>query len=453
MGQSCFHTDGVSEKNTLDDCRPKTFSKNKGKSALKSLGFSEITNVSTTTTTATPTRIVAGLDSPIDTRINKVPVQYLPERSGCNPNDDHCSSDDSQASPFLTHREFKSFQGLFHDNTAALSLKSCEGANMPHHLIVGGEDGSLLLIDYESGDITREFSQAHKRDVTSLTNPISSGLFASSSRDKMVKVWSLKNEHPLCELQGHTVSVASVTMNLDGTFLVSGSRDNTVRLWDIERAEELECCDVAQNIVHFVQWVPKLQCVAQGGEDLTLRLWDVRMSCTGKKALGLGLGSTRTSMDYYPTCCELTENSTDYMLLTGHNGFNGHGAYVAEWDLRMPKRLRTFYAHKGTVQSIRNCLASDSLSRERFVSAGDDGAIAFFSTEATGDKSEVTIDPRSIYNLTESRVTSLDASTNSDIFASAWDGGVLVLRPTLQKSGIGVPVQRYRFFGSRGTPK
>ncbi|ORC89339.1 WD repeat domain 31 [Trypanosoma theileri] len=446
MGQSCFSTSSVSGKNTSDKSHSETFSKNKAKSALKSLKFSEITNLSTTTRKST------GSDSPIRTQINKVPEQYLPERGGCDPNDNHCISDTSQVSQFLIHREFMSFPGLFQDSTAALSLKSCEKANMPHHLIVGGEDGSLVLIDYESGDITREFSQAHQRDVNSLTNPISSGLFASSSRDKMVKVWNLKNEHPLCELEGHTVSVTSVTMNLDGTFLVSGSRDNTVRLWDIERAEELECCDMKQNIVHFVQWVPQLHCVAQGGEDLTLRLWDVRMSSTGKKALGLSLGSTLTSMDYHPTCCELPENNMEYMLLTGHNGFNGHGAYIAEWDLRMPKRLRTFYAHKGTVRSIRNCISSDSLSSQRFVSAGDDGAMAFFSTEVTEDKTEVIIDPKNIHKLTEARVTSLDACTNGDIFASTWDGAVVVFRPTPQKSDIVVPVQRYRFFGTQGKP-
>ncbi|EAN85146.1 hypothetical protein C3747_144g98 [Trypanosoma cruzi] len=365
----------------------------------------------------------------------------------------HVSRTPMSSVPYLKPTQFQSFAGLFGSGTAALTLRSCEDSNMPHHLIVGGEDGNLVLVDYELGTTTRRWYGAHGRDVNSLTRPLSSGVFASASRDKIAKVWNLHSGEALCELHGHTANVTSVTMGAEHNFLVSGSRDNTVRLWDLERAEEVQCCEIKQNIVQFTQWVPQLHCVAQGGEDLTVRLWDVRMNANGKKALGLSLATTLACIEYHPICCELIPGEETCGLLTGHNGFNGHGAYVVEWDLRMPKCLRIFHGHTGTVRSIRTLPRQDPANHGEFVSAGDDGAMIFFSIGPSSHETDVAYDPRSIFKLNEGRVTCLDVCANGDIFSSMWDGAVSVLRCTSPKKGVKGTFKRFRCFGAEELPK
>ncbi|ESL09790.1 hypothetical protein TRSC58_02485 [Trypanosoma rangeli SC58] len=354
--------------------------------------------------------------------------------------------------PYLNHTEYKCFAGFFAGGTAALALQSCEDANMPHHLILAGEDGDLVLANYETGEAVCRWHSAHRRDVNALTRPLSSGVFASASRDQLVKVWDLHREEAVCELRGHTANVTGATMVADGNFLVSGSRDNTIRLWDLERAEEVHCGDIKQNLVQFVRWVPQLRCVAQGGEDLTLRLWDVRMSARSQNALGLRLDSTLTCIDYHPVCCELLPDDGGCSLLTGHNGFNGHGAYVLQWDLRMQKYLRTFHGHSGTVRSIRAHPQPELAVAQEFLSTGDDESMIFFPLDTTSAETAVAADPKSIFKVNEGRVTCLDACADGDIFASTWGGAVLVLRSTSPDSEVKVPVKRYRCFGAKGPP-
>ncbi|KEG14510.1 WD repeat domain 31 [Trypanosoma grayi] len=437
MGQSCFRTHDVHEKSSPREHHTTSASRREIKLATGGVELSEISKVdSQTRPTGTFTEATTVRCHP-----------YLKGDAVENPEVLNLLS----VQPKSMSPKYRGFPGIFRNGTAALSLRSCEEANMPHHFIVGGEDGNIVLVDYESGETVRRWSGAHGRDVNCLTKPLHSGIFASASRDKLVKVWNLQGDQPLCELQGHTVNVTSATLNLDGTFLVSGSRDNTVRLWNVERAEEMECCDVKQNIVHFVQWVPRLHCVAQGGEDLTLRLWDMRMSLCGDEIVGLRLSSTLSCMDYHPICCELMPNASGCTLLTGHNGFNGYGAYIVEWDLRMQKRVRTVYGHKGTVRSISRCILPETSScQQQFVSGDDDGALAFFSTDPSTGETDVNIEPRNICTLPEGGVTSLDAYTGGDVLASTRDGTVIVFSPRSRKAGLMVPMEPFRYFGSEG---
>lgn len=425
MGQFCFCTRCVDKKRVTGDCCSTVAKKQGSEVSTKELDFFEFEQ----------------LDSSAPAVSEHTKERGLPY---CKTQENESFSDvsvlDSLAFDVSTqtiHKQFQFFPGIFAENTAALTLRSCEGADMPNRLVVAGEDGDIAVIDHESGEVTRRWSGAHERDVNCLTRPLSSGIFASASRDKLVKVWNLSRDEVLCELRGHTVNVTSVTMGLDGVFLVSGSRDNTVRLWDIERAEELQCCDIKQNVVHFVQWVHRLNCVAQGGEDLTLRLWDVRMNFNGKNALGMSLDFVSTCMDYYPVCCELLPNSSGDVLLTGHNGFNGHGAYVLEWDLRMRKRLRTFCGHRGTVRSVRGCTVPLRLGHRQIVSAGDDGIVAFFLMGDVCNEPDATVEPEKTLTLPEGPVTCLESCANGDVVASTRGGALLVLRPKLSRTGGG----------------
>ncbi|RNF26920.1 WD repeat domain 31 [Trypanosoma conorhini] len=437
MGLLCFRGNLTCQKSVPDDAVPPEHVERRSKVAVRMLKLTSISQL--------------GSPAPLAGEYpEKTQGPYSVEGHGVK--DSRVSGPSAWSVPSLTHMEYESFAGVFAGGGAALALQSCEDANMPHHLILAGEDGSLVLVNYETGETVRRWCGAHGRDVNALTRPLSSGIFASASRDKLVKVWELHCEEAVCELRGHTANVTGATMVADNNFLVSGSRDNTVRLWDLEQAEEVQRGDIKQNIVQFVRWVPQLRCVAQGGEDLTVRLWDVRMSASGHKALGLSLASTLTCIDYHPICCELLPGEEGTGLLTGHNGFNGHGAYVLQWDLRMQKCLRTFHGHSGTVRSIRIRPQPESSTTQEFMSTGDDEAIVFFSMDAASAETVVIADPRRMFKLNEGRVTCLDARANGDIFASTWSGAVVVLRPTSPDGEITMPVKRYRCFGAEGQP-
>lgn len=347
----------------------------------------------------------------------------------------------SVVSPELRHGEFRQFTSIFGRGRAALAVVSCAAAQRPRHVLAAGEDRSVALLNYETGHVMRRWVHAHQGDINCITTPTSSGHFATGSRDKVVKVWDFTSDGAVAELQGHTLNVMGVDMSPDGKLLVSGSKDNTVRLWDVERAEELFCGDIKLNIVHFVRFMPSMNCVAQGGEDLAVRLWDVR---TKGSHSDLHLSKTIEGMDYYPVCCE-TVPEDPYTLLTGHNGVNGCGSYVTQWDLRTGNRTALYKGHSATVSAVR-MVAASVYGKGSFFSSSDDGTLGIWNLEDGAAGGEVQLPVEHRFTLPEGRITTFEAEDNGDTVIALDDGCLVVLRPSI-KGGAVIPSLRLRYVG------
>ncbi|KAI5690425.1 WD domain [Leishmania braziliensis] len=341
----------------------------------------------------------------------------------------------------LRHEDFRQFTSVFARGKAALAVASCAQVQQPRHVLLAGEDRSVALLNYETGHVMRRWVHAHGGDINCITTPTPSGLFATASRDRTVKVWDFTSNGSLAELRGHTMNVTSIDTNPGGNLLVSGSRDNTVRLWDVNRAEELFCGDVKLNLVHFVRFMSSMNCVAQGGEDLVIRLWDVR---TQGSHSDLCLSKTIEGMDYYPVCCE-TIPENPYMLLTGHNGVNSCGSYVAEWDVRTGKRVALYKGHDATVSCVR-MVAANIYGKGSFFTSSDDGTIGVWNLEDGKMNREVQLSVEHRFCLPEGHITAFVAEDNGDIIITLDDGCVIALRPVVRGEFV-IPSLRLRYVG------
>ncbi|KAK7200144.1 WD domain, G-beta repeat [Novymonas esmeraldas] len=341
----------------------------------------------------------------------------------------------------LRHDEFRQFTSIFARGKATLAVASCAPAQRPRHILAAGEDRSMVLLNYETGHVMRRWVHAHKNDINCITTPTPTGLFATASRDKTVKLWDFTSDGSVAELLGHTLNVTSIDMSANADLLVSGSKDNTVRLWDVSRAEELFCGDVKLNIVHFVRFMPSMNCVAQGGEDLAVRLWDVRTRGSHSE---LHLGKTVEGMDYYPVCCD-TVPGNSHTLLTGHNGVNGCGSYVAQWDVRTGKRVALFKGHNATVSAVR-MVAPGVYGQGSFFTSSDDGTFGVWNLEDGEEAGEVQLPVEHHFRLPEGRVTSFEAEENGDTVIALDDGCIVILRPSKSGDSV-VPSKRLRYIG------
>lgn len=342
------------------------------------------------------------------------------------------------------HSNFRQFSPIFLGGRGALSAASCEAAHLPGQVLVAGEDRSIALLSYETGHVMRRWVHAHLRDINAVTRPLGSGMFASGSRDRVVKVWSLTADEAVAELNGHTLNVSAIDLFSDGALAVSGGKDTTVRLWDVEKQQQLSCAAVIHNIAHFVRYLPELRCVAQGGEDLTIRLWDVR---TDPGRVALQLGTSAQGMSYFPMCCEVVPG-VSHALITGHNGSCGNGSCIGQWDMRKVQCVCTFTGHRASVTSLR--AASPSVfTPGSFFSGSDDGSIGIWSLSEQPEQKTVASDGRHNFGVPEGTIKAMESMNNGDLLAALGSGGVVVFRPQVEGDSI-IPSKRFRYIGTMG---
>ncbi|KAK8159230.1 actin-binding protein-like protein [Phyllosticta citrichinensis] len=113
-----------------------------------------------------------------------------------------------------------------------------------------------------------------------LFNPSAENVLASSSGDYTVKLWDVEAGSPKLTLK-HPDIVQSLSFSANGAYLVSTSRDKKLRIWDVRQerpAHEGQGHSGAKN--SRAVWMGELDRIATTGfskmSDRQLGLWDVR---------------------------------------------------------------------------------------------------------------------------------------------------------------------------------
>jgi len=65
-------------------------------------------------------------------------------------------------------------------------------------------------------------------------------LLASTSYDRIVKLWNPTTSQEVQKLEGHTAFVTAVAFSPDGSLLASASNDQAVRLWNPTTGQEVQ---------------------------------------------------------------------------------------------------------------------------------------------------------------------------------------------------------------------
>jgi WD40 repeat protein len=101
-------------------------------------------------------------------------------------------------------------------------------------LAVGQGDGSLWVIDPQTGSITLKIT-AHSEPVTAAAWSPKAAILASGSGHSggPIRLWDATSGQSLGVLEGHTSSVLQLIFSADGQRLYSASGDQTIRIWDV----------------------------------------------------------------------------------------------------------------------------------------------------------------------------------------------------------------------------
>jgi WD40 repeat protein len=99
-------------------------------------------------------------------------------------------------------------------------------------LALGGEDGSVRLLDLSSGRV-RSLRGRHDAAVSSEAFSPDGRTLATGAEDGTVIVWDLKRGRPIESLEGHTAAVFGSAFSPDGRTLYTASDDSSVIIWDV----------------------------------------------------------------------------------------------------------------------------------------------------------------------------------------------------------------------------
>ncbi len=164
-------------------------------------------------------------------------------------------------------------------------VRSLAGSNDNRYLASGGDDGTVRVMDLQSGQL-RHILVGHNAAVTSLAwSPDNKGL-ASAGDDRRVLVWDGETGKLLHTLAGHEGPVRNLAWSPDGKTLASCGDDNTVRLWGPLTGEMRQVFSVHKNPVLAVIWQTN-ELVLSASRDrenrLSIWLWD---AATGRPHRG-----------------------------------------------------------------------------------------------------------------------------------------------------------------------
>lgn len=110
-------------------------------------------------------------------------------------------------------------------------------------------------------------------------------LLASCSDDMTLKIWSMKQETCVHDLQAHSKEIYTIKWSPTGPgtqnpnmnlILASASFDSTVRLWDVERGVCIHTLTKHTEPVYSVAFSPDGKFLASGSFDKCVHIWSTQ---------------------------------------------------------------------------------------------------------------------------------------------------------------------------------
>ena len=142
-------------------------------------------------------------------------------------------------------------------------------------------DGSRLAI--ASGNLIYLFARptwkiehqlaGHKLGITQLAFSADGERLASSSNEKVIRIWNTRDGRCERTLEGHTDAVRDIAFAPDGARLLSNSKDGTARIWSLKSGETEAPLQGHPKGGDKVAWSPDGMTLATGGMG-EIRFWN-----------------------------------------------------------------------------------------------------------------------------------------------------------------------------------
>jgi guanine nucleotide-binding protein subunit beta-2-like 1 protein len=202
--------------------------------------------------------------------------------------------------------------------------------------------------------------EGHSNWVTSIVAGYSqrenedSPVLISASRDKSLIIWKLFEEQsddgfygqPYRQLTGHNHFVTDLALSNENQFVISSSWDKTLRLWDLRQGKTSRMFTGHTREVLSVAFSPDNRQIISTGADREIKLWNTLADCK--------FTSEKFNHTDWVSCVRY---SPVHKSSTKHQPFDPYFATVG-WDGRLKiwstniQVRYTFKAHEGMISSV-----------------------------------------------------------------------------------------------------
>ncbi|MER5318873.1 TIR domain-containing protein [Streptosporangium roseum] len=259
-------------------------------------------------------------------------------------------------------------------------------------LVIGGDDGGVLLCDSTTGLPVRNL-QGHRGRVYAVTFSRSGDLLATGASDGTVRLWDPVTASASHVLAGHRDGVWPVVFSPAGRLIAAGGADGTVRIWDT--ATGLPHRELPGHLapIYTAAFDAGGDTLVTGDAGGTVRMWDVR---TGE--------IVRTLDGHRGSVYRIAYDPGGTLLAAGDRE-----GVVRIWDPRDGQVLHALTGHTGSVYALSFAPSG------RLVATGDtDGAIRLWDPVSGASRGMRTGHRAAVYQVGFSPDGSLLASADSD---------------------------------------
>ncbi|CAL7937136.1 unnamed protein product [Xylocopa violacea] len=276
-------------------------------------------------------------------------------------------------------------------------------------LVSSSLDKSIILWNLKESVRAYKFF-GHKDVIFEVTYAPSGEVIASASRDRSVRIWVPKVTGQCIDFKAHSGAVRSIQFSPDGEKLVTASDDKNIKLWMVCQRKFLMSFVCHTSWVRCARFSLDGRLIVSCSDDKTIKLWDI---ASGQ--------CIRTFHD--------TKAYSTYVEFHPSNSVIGSAniaGCVKLYDLRTASLYQHYATHKGPVNMIKFHPKGNFM-----LTASDDSTMKVLDL----------LEGRPIYTLkghaTNTSVKSITFSSNGDFFASGGaDHQLLMWKTNFDKDDI-----------------
>ncbi|CAO3652347.1 unnamed protein product [Mucor hiemalis] len=249
-------------------------------------------------------------------------------------------------------------------------INSCRGHQLPVTAVALSENGSFYYSASKDGSIVKWDAKTYKKlhtfpggrkgvknfdghtgHILCLAISHDNQYLASGGKDKIINIWSVKEDKHIAKFTQHRDTVSGLTFRKGHNQLYSASHDRTIKLWNIDERSYIETLFGHQDQITDIDTLGRERCVSTGGRDKTARVWKIveesQLVYRGGVATKNPDGGRPLYVEGSLDCIAQIDES---MFVTG-----GDSGVLSLWELNRKKPMYTVSSAHGL-----NTVVSDS---------------------------------------------------------------------------------------------